>query len=203
MVTPLSIRMERWCTKACQQRMDTYQLMSVVSHTGSSSSSGHYLSYVRVPKLKAVCTQDSKSRESPQPVDQYEWVLFDDDQVSALSEQEFESCINQPSESQELFDTPYLLFYSRVTTEKNDWTNLIVWICFNPAPVYKLPHSEDIISWSQLIFNNTLGFPFYAKLPQLSLTHCFIHFASIFKDAKGLSTLSKGLWTTWWNFKLC
>ncbi|KAJ8037809.1 Ubiquitin carboxyl-terminal hydrolase 1 [Holothuria leucospilota] len=112
MVTPFSLSMDKWCTKSCQQRADLYQLFGVVSHTGSSSSSGHYLSYVRVPKLVPIQPNQDEPIETPHG-DTHEWVLFDDDQVSALSDQEFEKNLNSLSESQDSTDTPYLLFYTR------------------------------------------------------------------------------------------
>lgn len=119
METPLSITMDRWCTKSCQQRLDTYRLLSVVSHTGTSSSSGHYLSYIRVPKLEPVCTEDGEPREVTGSTDQYQWVLFDDDNVVSLSDEEFQKCINNPSNSEgDVLDTPYLLFYSRQSTKE-------------------------------------------------------------------------------------
>lgn len=60
--TPQQLSLKQWCSKTCSERSAVYNLFGVVMHSGMSSCSGHYLSYVNVDILN---DQDVVSGVSP------------------------------------------------------------------------------------------------------------------------------------------
>ncbi|XP_038064454.1 ubiquitin carboxyl-terminal hydrolase 1-like isoform X2 [Patiria miniata] len=115
LATPLSLCLSQWCAKQCKQLHCRYDLCAVVMHSGVSSSSGHYISYVQIP---------DRDHESPEPTNlqspggaesrEPSWGKFDDEKVSVLSQQELASSVLHPVSSSGSAATPYLLFYRQV-----------------------------------------------------------------------------------------
>ena len=50
--TPQRLSLKKWCSATCTEKNATYSLFGVVMHSGMSSCSGHYLSYVNVDVLQ-------------------------------------------------------------------------------------------------------------------------------------------------------
>ncbi|XP_022092569.1 ubiquitin carboxyl-terminal hydrolase 1-like [Acanthaster planci] len=115
LATPLSLCLSQWCAKQCQQLHCQYNLCAVVMHSGVSSSSGHYITYVRIPDcpLESYETADpgiGANSESSQP----RWGKFDDEKVSLLTQQELAASVLHPVSGSGSAATPYLLFYRQV-----------------------------------------------------------------------------------------
>ncbi|KAK3717314.1 hypothetical protein QZH41_002315 [Actinostola sp. cb2023] len=48
--TPFTLSVQEWCSKKCQLENNVYELFGIVLHSGMTSGSGHYETYVRVPQ---------------------------------------------------------------------------------------------------------------------------------------------------------
>ncbi|XP_782306.4 ubiquitin carboxyl-terminal hydrolase 1 [Strongylocentrotus purpuratus] len=108
---PLTLNLAKWCSGSCQQKDTSYELSAVVAHSGSSSSSGHYIAYARVPQKNTesqACDADLPALD--QCPGKESWAKFDDDRVQVLSDEDFESLLN-PLQGNDSAATPYLLLY--------------------------------------------------------------------------------------------
>eukprot|EP00181_Compsopogon_caeruleus_P003820 CAMPEP_0184690408 /NCGR_PEP_ID=MMETSP0312-20130426/31211_1 /TAXON_ID=31354 /ORGANISM="Compsopogon coeruleus, Strain SAG 36.94" /LENGTH=465 /DNA_ID=CAMNT_0027147899 /DNA_START=173 /DNA_END=1570 /DNA_ORIENTATION=- len=103
MAVPMSICFQRWCTDNCEERGNIYILDAIVVHEGSSSSSGHYFSYVR---------HNSHGDESL-------WFVFDDDVVHVTKERDLRRVL-LPLNKKSL-RSAYLLFYRKVEDESQGY----------------------------------------------------------------------------------
>lgn len=79
--TPQQLSLNKWCSKTCRDRSAVYKLFGVVMHSGMSSCSGHYLSYVNVQLLneqvdrglmeedtgESKCSCQDRNPEQPDP----------------------------------------------------------------------------------------------------------------------------------------
>ena len=111
LATPLSLCLSQWCAKQCKQLNCKYDLCAVVMHSGVSSSSGHYISYVQIPdRLWPSGVDAGDLSECSEP----RWGKFDDEKVSVLTQQELASSVLHPVSSSSSAATPYLLFYRQV-----------------------------------------------------------------------------------------
>ena len=90
---PKYLSFDEWCTTNCINKRKVYQLYSVILHTGSSCTSGHYTVLIK------------RSND--------EWILFNDDNLHILTYQQFNDIISPLSVS---LCTPYILFYSVLKT---------------------------------------------------------------------------------------
>lgn len=57
--TPLILSVQEWCSDKCQKQDNTYELFGIVLHSGISSGSGHYETYVRIPGTKEQKQEDA------------------------------------------------------------------------------------------------------------------------------------------------
>lgn len=105
---PLTLSLAKWCSSSCGQKDTAFELCAVVAHSGSSSSSGHYIAYSKVPRKASGSEPDQSS--SAHQTQKESWANFDDDRVQVLSEEDFESVLN-PLPGNDSPATPYLLFY--------------------------------------------------------------------------------------------
>ncbi|XP_026193462.1 uncharacterized protein LOC113147369 [Cyclospora cayetanensis] len=80
-----------------------YRLFAVVSHSGSSPSSGHYRAFVRAPKATS-CTDSQDGGGG----DTASWLAIDDELVSVVSEAAVLCRLQQEA---------YLLFYSKIPSK--------------------------------------------------------------------------------------
>lgn len=48
--TPFILSVQEWCSKKCQMDSNVYELFGIVAHSGMTSGSGHYETYVRLSK---------------------------------------------------------------------------------------------------------------------------------------------------------
>ncbi|XP_071796920.1 ubiquitin carboxyl-terminal hydrolase 1-like [Asterias amurensis] len=114
LATPLSLCLSQWCAKQCKQLQCKYDLCAVVMHSGVSSSSGHYISYVQIPHRPwRSGVEGEEDREVDDPGEP-RWGKFDDEKVSILTRQELASTVLHPVSSSSSAATPYLLFYRQV-----------------------------------------------------------------------------------------
>ena len=117
LATPLWLRLSQWCAKQCRQLNSVYGLCAVVMHSGVSSSSGHYISYVQIPGWPGARGQGGPG-DQPGPGGRDwgdpRWGKFDDEKVCLLSQQEMAASVLHPVSSSGSAATPYLLFYRRV-----------------------------------------------------------------------------------------
>lgn len=90
-----------------------YQLNAVLTHKGRSSSSGHYVAWVRRNQSKIILTisrqQNSLSGE---------WLMFDDDNVIPVTEEDVLKLSGGGD-----WHTAYLLIYGPRTIEYEDKTS--------------------------------------------------------------------------------
>ncbi|KNC47399.1 ubiquitin carboxyl-terminal hydrolase [Thecamonas trahens ATCC 50062] len=106
--SPSVLRLSRWCTPECSQRLDEFELFGIVFHSGSSSGSGHYISYV-----KCAWADPNASPGAPAPA--MGWYLFDDNDVTPVDEDDVLRKIS-PAYSI-LASNAYVMFYRRVEAE--------------------------------------------------------------------------------------
>ena len=93
-----------------------FELYAVVSHTGVSLSSGHYVAFIRSPlDTKLIETIPNSSQDSIEKVLTVAdsaigpwWLVCDDDVISAIPHSELESKLESGGAT-----TPYLLLYRR------------------------------------------------------------------------------------------
>jgi ubiquitin carboxyl-terminal hydrolase 1 len=100
-----------------------YELFAILSHNGTSLSSGHYVSYVR-PPVNAKLIDRIQSPSDDEEADHKKcvldadanlgpwWYICDDDSVTALSQSDLQQKLTSGGAS-----TPYLLFYRRREAE--------------------------------------------------------------------------------------
>ncbi|XP_002732260.1 ubiquitin carboxyl-terminal hydrolase 1-like [Saccoglossus kowalevskii] len=118
--TPTELSLEQWCTVNCEDSQCKYQLFAVVMHSGVSSSSGHYITYIK-HSAKDVSTRadhrsngvngDLKEVMTNGATVQEIWYQFDDEKVIEMSDEEFEQQMSPATTST---CTPYLLFYKKI-----------------------------------------------------------------------------------------
>ncbi|XP_077980679.1 ubiquitin carboxyl-terminal hydrolase 1-like [Glandiceps talaboti] len=123
--TPTELSLEQWCTKKCPQSQQKYQLFAVVMHSGVSSSSGHYITYIKLPRTEVPVTKQSNGKSETNSVfhnghvngmvnggvhDDL-WYQFDDEKVLPMTDDKFE---HQMSPATISTCTPYLLFYKQI-----------------------------------------------------------------------------------------
>ncbi|XP_071963078.1 ubiquitin carboxyl-terminal hydrolase 1-like [Antedon mediterranea] len=114
LATPLTLTLTAWCSTECKQRHQRYELYAIVMHSGTTSSSGHYVCYARVPSYN-VKPLETKETSSAVTTNNSTWARFDDDMVEVLSEEDIKSLLC-PIPSVHHSSTPYLLFYQDITT---------------------------------------------------------------------------------------
>ena len=51
LATPLSLSVQEWCSNKCQSKSSVYELFGIVLHSGFTSGSGHYETYIRIPMI--------------------------------------------------------------------------------------------------------------------------------------------------------
>jgi ubiquitin C-terminal hydrolase len=93
---PLYLSYNEWCDPSCMNRDKTYELYSVIFHTGSSYTSGHYTVCIK----KTYCDKSSE-------VGNCEWILFDDEHTELMTVYQFDDIMSPLVTSY----TPYVLFY--------------------------------------------------------------------------------------------
>lgn len=98
---PLSLCLKPWCTDDCKDRDRIYELFSVVFHSGTSCSSGHYTSCVRAKECLAIAPSGAH-------IEQDKWLYFDDDLVEYLPQHKLLEMLSPLSNDS---CTPYILFY--------------------------------------------------------------------------------------------
>lgn len=99
-----------------------YRLYGVIVHLGVSPQSGHYIAYARTfepyqPSAQPACVSDSCCQCKFEPIaaegnDEMAngfWYECDDEDISVMSQAEFEKTINRIGSRH----TPYVLFYAR------------------------------------------------------------------------------------------
>lgn len=91
--TPTFLSFKQWTTPHCNNGL--YELLAVILHTGRSCNSGHYTAIIS--------TRDKLGCVS--------WVLFDDDNVSTISNNNVIELLSPLSYND---STPYILFYKNV-----------------------------------------------------------------------------------------
>ena len=99
---PLHLSFSQWClpsSNSSTQRV--YELYAIVLHTGSSCTSGHYTAVVKATYSSLPPSQGSSN-----------WLLFNDDRTTLLSQKSFLSMISPLSTSSS--SSPYILFYTYV-----------------------------------------------------------------------------------------
>lgn len=102
---PLALCFKQWCTPSCAEQDSFYQLYAVVFHTGDSCISGHYTAAIK----SSYCNRQSGQRE----VKSNSWIHFDDHMTTQMTLREFQELLSPLSTSS---CTPYILFYSRMTS---------------------------------------------------------------------------------------
>ena len=115
LATPLSLCLTQWCTKQCRQRRQKYSLYAVVMHSGVSSSSGHYVCYVKIPARQIPSTEITEFDEDCDSNTEV-WGHFDDERVTIFSDHEFSQVLH-PINGTMTTATPYLLFYRQAVEE--------------------------------------------------------------------------------------
>ncbi|XP_070579400.1 ubiquitin carboxyl-terminal hydrolase 1-like isoform X2 [Ptychodera flava] len=126
--TPTELSLEQWCTKTCKQSHQKYQLFAVVMHSGVSSSSGHYITYIKLQRREVPIPSQTNGKAenghhngingdahqnglaNGHPKDEV-WYQFDDEKVCELTDEKF---YQQMSPATTSTCTPYLLFYKQI-----------------------------------------------------------------------------------------
>lgn len=99
---PLHLSFSQWCLPSSNSSMQRiYELYAIVLHTGSSCTSGHYTAVVKATYSSLPPSQTSSN-----------WLLFNDDRTTLLSQKSFLSMISPLSTSSS--SSPYILFYTCV-----------------------------------------------------------------------------------------
>ena len=104
---PLSLCLKPWCTNDCKNKERIYELFSVVFHSGTSCSSGHYTSCVRAKECVSVAPSEAQ-------IEQDQWLYFDDDLVEYLPQHKLLEMLSPLSNDS---CTPYILFYNSTPRE--------------------------------------------------------------------------------------
>lgn len=96
LATPLTLSFGPWCTPSCTQRERMYTLFAVVFHSGTTCSSGHYIT----------CARTTESRVKGQEEDA--WVYFDDEHLEWLTQTDLVGMLSPFNTTN---CTAYILFY--------------------------------------------------------------------------------------------
>ena len=98
---PLHLSFLQWCLPSDSSTQKMYELYAIVLHTGSSCTSGHYTTVVKATYSSHPPSQSTSN-----------WLLFNDDRTTLLTQKSFLSMISPLSTSSS--SSPYILFYTCV-----------------------------------------------------------------------------------------
>ena len=114
-------------TSECDRAInESYFLIAVVVHSGSSLHHGHYYSYVNELNEIDNGNNDIDTMFGDRPTDDHirttnvNWLLINDEQITRISNETFLNNLNVFKN-----DTPYVLFYKRLDTSSRSPTNKI------------------------------------------------------------------------------
>ena len=94
--SPLTLRLDEWCSKSCDGANRLYELQSIIFHTGASSSVGHYTA----EKRDKIVARDVATLGR--------WIHMSDDDVEYLGACDVSRKMSPQSDSPA---TAYMLFY--------------------------------------------------------------------------------------------
>ncbi|XP_062584429.1 ubiquitin carboxyl-terminal hydrolase 1-like isoform X1 [Saccostrea cucullata] len=114
---PLSLPCLRYkCPSPCSRPDHRYLLYAIITHAGVTLTSGHYLSYVHVPKTNSSTCPFLSITGQHYPG---QWLECDDETIRVHDEEKFSHMLR--GEDGSLMGTPYVLFYYR-NTPVSSWS---------------------------------------------------------------------------------
>ncbi|XP_050405156.1 ubiquitin carboxyl-terminal hydrolase 1 [Patella vulgata] len=104
------------CPRSCRKPNHTYSLYGIVTHAGTTITSGHYLSYVKVrsndmDNIKMYSDGPNSHLMDHSSKHSVAWYECDDEAIRIFSDEEFREKLTGKEAS--LMGTPYVLFYQR------------------------------------------------------------------------------------------
>ena len=127
---PQQLSVKKWCSKTCSEKNAVYSLFAVVMHSGMSSCSGHYLSYVNVGILreedgKGMTVDDDDCRVTDSckasrssEVQVNDGCVKEGEQYSAKNDKDVKSCSCQGSAT--MVNSDDVTCHCRLSATKND-----------------------------------------------------------------------------------
>ncbi|XP_019646699.1 PREDICTED: ubiquitin carboxyl-terminal hydrolase 1-like isoform X1 [Branchiostoma belcheri] len=130
-LTPSHLKLNRFCTEACTNKLYKYEIYGIILHEGSALDSGHYVAYVKAPIdypfIRECCLKDESSSSPPGSPTAEETDTTGTEDVKVV---DLETSNGQPEREQQL------------ATAFAEYDHSLHWIKFNDSTVTVLTEEE-------------------------------------------------------------
>ncbi|XP_078690643.1 ubiquitin carboxyl-terminal hydrolase 1-like isoform X3 [Branchiostoma floridae x Branchiostoma belcheri] len=130
-LTPSHLKLNRFCTEACTNKLYKYEIYGIILHEGSALDSGHYVAYVKAPIdypfIRECCLKDESSSSPPGSPNAEETDTTGTEDVKVV---DLETSNGQPEREQQL------------ATAFAEYDHSLHWIKFNDSTVTVLTEEE-------------------------------------------------------------
>ncbi|XP_062508056.1 ubiquitin carboxyl-terminal hydrolase 1-like isoform X2 [Corticium candelabrum] len=143
LATPMHLRLHQWCTRDCENKNQTYELLGVIMHNGCGTGSGHYLTYVRasgeaekwmVGENSVAASELKENFEKSLETVTEDYVLKDDADTSPISGSQSVECARVFSSS--------LSGVSDIELDITAYASLWKWLRFDDCDVEIISHAD-------------------------------------------------------------